>query len=121
MNQSIHRVRVDDLAKVRKFSGQTLGVAVSEQQGLLAMHPAGGSDIRMYPKPDHVPTAYAVVMFRVGDTEAGVGELTERCVQFARYDGMGQDERGITQGGGPFIAAWFEDPAGNVVEALRER
>ena len=37
-----------------------------------------------------------------------------------RYDGMDQDERGITQGG-PFIAAWFKDPAGNILEVLQER
>jgi hypothetical protein len=38
-----------------------------------------------------------------------------------RYDGMDQDERGITRGGGPFIAAWFKDPAGNLLEVLEER
>ncbi len=60
-------------------------------------------------------------MFQVDDIEAAVGELTKRGVQFERYDGMNQDERGITRGGGPFIAAWFKDPAGNIVEVLQER
>jgi hypothetical protein len=52
---------------------------------------------------------------------AAVGELAERGVQLERYDGMGQDKRGITWGGGPFIAAWFKDPAGNILEVLQER
>jgi hypothetical protein len=34
---------------------------------------------------------------------------------------MDQDERGITRGGGAFIAAWFKDPAGNILEVLQER
>jgi hypothetical protein len=66
----------------------------------------------------------------VDDIEAAVGELTKRGFEFERYDGMDQDERGITRGGGPFIAAWFKDPviaawfkdpAGNLLEVLQER
>jgi hypothetical protein len=42
---------------------------------------------------------------------------------FSAYavDDLVQDERGITQGDGPFIAAWFKDPAGNILEVLQER
>ena len=36
-------------------------------------------------------------------------------------DDLAQDERGITLGGGPFIAAWFKDPAGNILEVLQKR
>jgi hypothetical protein len=60
-------------------------------------------------------------MLRVGDIGAAVEELTKGGVEFERYDGMDQDERGITRGGGAFIAAWFKDPAGNILEVLQER
>ena len=36
-------------------------------------------------------------------------------------DDLVQDERGITRSDGPFIAAWFKDPAGNIPEVLQER
>ena len=49
-----------------------------------------------------------------------VHELTERGVQFERYDGFDQDEKGVFRGGGPYIA-WFTDPAGNVLSVLQER
>jgi catechol 2,3-dioxygenase-like lactoylglutathione lyase family enzyme len=111
---------VDDLAQARKFYGETLGVRVSDQHGLLTLHLADGHDIRVYPKPGHIPAAYTILMFQVDDIDAAVGELTKHGVQFERYDGMGQDERGITRGG-PFIAAWFKDPAGNILEVLQER
>ena len=112
---------VDDLAQARKFYGETLGVRVSEQHGLLTLNLAGGHDVRVYQTPGYAPAASTVLMFRVGDIGTTVGELTDRGVQFERYDGMDQDERGITRGGGPFIAAWFKDPAGNLLEVLQER
>ena len=110
---------VDDLAQARTFYGQTLGVRVSEQHGMLILHLADGHDTRVYPKPDHTPATYTILMFQVDDIQAAVGELTKRGVRFEHYDGMDQDERGITRGGGPFIAAWFKDPAGNLIEVLQ--
>ncbi len=111
---------VDDLDQARKFYGEILGIEVSEQHGLLTLNLAGGHDARVYRKPGHTPAAHTVLMFQVDDIEAAVGELTKRGVQFERYDGMDQDERGVTRGAGPFIAAWFKDPAGNILEVLQE-
>ena len=45
------------------------------------------------------------------------GALTARGVEFLRYDGFEQDERGIARAGGPPIA-WFTDPAGNILSVL---
>jgi catechol 2,3-dioxygenase-like lactoylglutathione lyase family enzyme len=109
---------VDDLAQARTFYGQILGVRVSEQHGMLILHLADGHDTRVYPKPDHTPATYTILMFQVDDIQAAVGELTKRGVRFERYDGMDQDEWGITRGGPP-IAAWFKDPAGNLLEVLQ--
>jgi hypothetical protein len=39
---------VDDLAQARRFYGETLGVGVSGQHGLLTLHLAGGHDVRVY-------------------------------------------------------------------------
>ena len=112
---------VDDLAQARQFYSETLGIRVSERYGMLTLHFAGGHDTRVYPKSDYTPATYTVLMIQVDDIEAAVGELAERGVRFERYDGMDQDERGITRGGGPLIAAWFKDPAGNILEVLQER
>lgn len=109
---------VDDLTQARTFYGQTLGIPVSEQHGMLILHLAGGRDTRVLPKPDHTPATYTILMFQVDDIQAAVGELTKRDVRFERYDGMDQDERGITRSGPPF-AAWFKDPAGNILEVLQ--
>lgn len=110
---------VDDIPAARTFYGETLGLAVTEDQGMLTLHIAGGTNILVYPKPSHVPATYTILNFPVDDIERTVDDLSERGVQFARYDGMDQDERGINRGGGPPIA-WFTDPAGNVLSVIEQ-
>ncbi len=111
---------VDDLEKARQFYGETLGIKTSEQYGLLTLHLAGGRDTLVYPKPGHTPAAYTILNFPVDDIDEAVDELTARGVRFERYDGLGQDEKGINRRGGPYIA-WFKDPAGNILSVLQER
>ncbi len=111
---------VDDLEAAAKFYGETLGLKTSEQYGLLTLHLAGGRDTLVYPKPDHVPASYTILNFAVDDIDAAVDELLGRGVQLEKYDGLGQDEKGINRAGGPYIA-WFKDPAGNILAVLQER
>jgi hypothetical protein len=40
-------------------------------------------------------------------------------VEFERYDGMNQDDKGVMREQGPPIA-WFKDPAGNVLSVLEQ-
>jgi len=110
---------VDDIAAARRFYGDTLGLAVSEQDnGLLSLHIAGGRDTIVYPKANHQPATFTILNFPVADIEAAVDELAARAVSFERYDGMGQDEKGISRNpGGPPIA-WFKDPAQNILAVL---
>lgn len=110
---------VDDLDKAREFYGSTLGIQITEQHGLLTLHLAGGRDTLVYPKPDHSPANYTILNFAVDDIDEAVDELSERGVRFERYDGISQDEKGISHGGGPLIA-WFTDPAGNILAVLQE-
>jgi catechol 2,3-dioxygenase-like lactoylglutathione lyase family enzyme len=111
---------VDDVPAARRFYGETLGLKVSEEHGLLTLHLAGDRPTLVYPKPDHTPASFTILNFPVDDIEQAVDALTERGVRFERYDGFEQDERGIMREGGPYIA-WFKDPAGNVLSVLQER
>ena len=109
---------VDDLAQAREFYGGTLGLEVSEADGLLTLKLAGGRDTLVYPKPDFVPATYTILNFPVEDIDAAVEALAAKGVAFERYDGFGQDENGVSRdAGGPPIA-WFKDPAGNILAIL---
>jgi predicted enzyme related to lactoylglutathione lyase len=110
---------VDDVPRAKAFYGETLGLDVSEENGMLTLHIAGGGDILVYPKPNHTPATFTVLNFPVRDIESAVDALAERGVTFERYDGMDIDEKGIFRGSGPLIA-WFTDPAGNVLSVIQE-
>jgi catechol 2,3-dioxygenase-like lactoylglutathione lyase family enzyme len=110
---------VDDVPEARKFYGETLGLRVSEEYGMLSLHIAGARDILVYPKPDHTPATFTILNFPVDDIEKAVDELAERGVRFERYDDSNTDEKGIYRGQGPLIA-WFKDPAGNILSVLQQ-
>jgi predicted enzyme related to lactoylglutathione lyase len=110
---------VDDIDAAQRFYGETLGIETSLDNGILVLQLDGGNrPTILYPKPGHTPAEFTVLNFPVDDVDAAVDALTERGVEFVRYDGFPQDERGIMKGHGPDIA-WFTDPAGNVLSVLK--
>jgi predicted enzyme related to lactoylglutathione lyase len=113
---------VDDVSRARKFYGETLGLKVSEENGLLTLHLAGDRDTLVYPKgKEHTPASFTILNFPVDDIETTVDELTRRGVEFERYPGTetATDDKGIFRGGGPLIA-WFKDPAGNILSVIQQ-
>jgi hypothetical protein len=86
--------------------------------GVVELRLAGDRTTMVYPKPDYTPATYTVLNFIVDDVDAAVDELTARGVEFERYEGLDQDEKGIARGNGPDIA-WFKDPAGNILAVLK--
>lgn len=95
-----------------------LGLEVTEiEQGLDLVYPGGGHSF-VYPKPDHVPAGFTVLYLEVADIDAAVDALAQEGVATVRYEGLGQDGRGVLRGRavdrGPDIA-WVLDPSGNVV------
>lgn len=114
---------VDDLDKAREFYGETLGVKtelLDQEHGLLTLHLAGERPTLVYRSEGFTPASYTMLNFKVDDIDAAVEELSGRGVEFERYEGMPQDEKGVMREGGPLIA-WFKDPAGNTLAVLQER
>ncbi|MBA2451835.1 MAG: VOC family protein [Chloroflexia bacterium] len=111
---------VDDPEKARTFYGETLGLNVTEEYGILTLHITGGWEVIVYPKPDHTPASFTILNFPVDDIDRAVDELVERGVRFERFNGFDQDEKSIFRGGGPLIA-WFKDPADNVLSVLQHQ
>jgi catechol 2,3-dioxygenase-like lactoylglutathione lyase family enzyme len=112
---------VRDLQRAKTFYGRTLGLKVSESDGDLHLHLAGGTTVLVYPKPNHVPATFTILNFPVDSVDRAVEELTKRGVRFEIYDqpGLKTDATGVFRGG-PVIA-WFKDPDGNILSVLEER
>jgi catechol 2,3-dioxygenase-like lactoylglutathione lyase family enzyme len=111
---------VDDIPEAKRFYSETLGLNVSEANGMLHLHIADGGEILVYPKPNHTPASFTILNFPVDDIDKAVDQLAERGVRFERYDDPSMDKQGIHRGEGPYIA-WFKDPAGNILSVLQEK
>ncbi len=109
---------VGDIEAARAFYADTLGLKVTEENGMLTLHLAGERPTLVYPKEDHEPATYTILNFPVDDIDAAVDALMEKGVAFELYEGAPQDEKGIMREYGPPIA-WFRDPAGNVLSVIK--
>ena len=111
---------VKDIAKTKEFYGETLGLKISELDvgaplPLLELHPGGDRPVLIYEKGDLTPANYTILNFPVDDVDAAVDQLAEKGVEFERYEGFDQDEKGIDRSGPAGGIAWFKDPAGNIL------
>lgn len=107
----------NDIPAAKQFYGEVLGLEVTEENGMLTLHLAGGERPHLiYPKDDHVPATFTVLNFPVDDVEAAVDALVARGVTFT-VDERYTDAKGVMRAMGPDIA-WFTDPAGNVLSVI---
>jgi catechol 2,3-dioxygenase-like lactoylglutathione lyase family enzyme len=112
---------VDDISAAIDFYRETLGLDVEELgEALLRLHLIGEHQAIVYLKADHTPAVFTILNFAVPDIERAVDELTGQGVEMIRYEGFGQDERGISRNSGGPPIAWFRDPAGNVLAVLED-
>jgi predicted enzyme related to lactoylglutathione lyase len=111
---------VPDLEVARGFYRDVLGLNVSDVMGMLQLTLPGGTEVIIYDKQDHQPAVFTVLNLSVPDIEQAVDALAERGVELLRYDGFGQDERGIARGEGMPTGGWFADPAGNIIAIMQE-
>ena len=114
---------VDDIAAAERFYRKTLGMEVTESNGMLHLGIGSGKEVLVYPKPNHEPATFTILNFPVPDIDAAVDELSKRGVRFEIYNQgeLKTDSKGIARGGpgkGPTIA-WFKDPAGNFLSVLQ--
>ena len=111
---------VDDVPRAMAFYGQTLGLEVTEDDGMMRLHLAGGAEVIAYPKPNHQPASFTILNFPVPSVDQAVAELTSRGVRFEVYDlpDLKTDAKGICRDPRGPVIAWFKDPAGNILSVL---
>jgi len=108
-------VPTTDLARARAFYVDTLGLPVIDEDPYALGLDANGIMLRVTVVPELRPAGYTVSGWRVDDIAEAVRGLGQRGVDFARYDGMDQDEVGVWTAPTGAKVAWFTDPDGNVL------
>lgn len=121
-NKAFSGFSVGDLGAAKEFYGGILGLDAAQDAMGLTLQLAGGNDIFVYQKDDHVPASYTILNFVVDDIDKAVDELVTKGVKFEQYDFPPMDKKNICRGRaadqGPDIA-WFKDPAGNILSVLQ--
>jgi catechol 2,3-dioxygenase-like lactoylglutathione lyase family enzyme len=108
----------NDIPAAKDFYGSTLGLDVTEEDDNLSLRFPNGHTVFIYPKDNHEPATYTALNIEVDDIDDAVDDLVAKGVTFERYEGFGQDDRGIMRDQGPPIA-WFKDPAGNILSLIK--
>jgi catechol 2,3-dioxygenase-like lactoylglutathione lyase family enzyme len=117
-SQAFAGFSTNDIPAARVFYEQTLGLDVSEDNGILTLRLANGGRVLIYPKDNHEAATYTCLNFPVPNVDEAVDALTAAGITMERYEGMNQDERGIMREYPPPIA-WFKDPAGNILSVIQ--
>jgi predicted enzyme related to lactoylglutathione lyase len=113
---------VRDLQSAKQFYTETLGLNVKDNpMGLIELHFENGTNVVVYPKPNHEAATFTVLNFPVDDIDKAVSELTARGISFEQYKELHTDDKGISRNpNGPAIA-WFKDPSGNIFSILQQK
>ncbi len=108
-------VGASDLDRSRAFYEDALGLSLLEQTAFACVFDAHGTQLRVTGVEDVARPGYTVLGWRVADVAATIDHLVRRGVQFARFAGMDQDDRGVWTTPNGDRVAWFTDPDGNVL------
>ena len=108
-------VGVSDLDAAELFYGGVLGLSLEDVRPFALVADTGASQLRITAVGDVHAAPHTVLGWQVNDIEATVDELVAKGVQFNRYDGLEQDDRGIWTAPGGARIAWFRDSDGNTL------
>jgi catechol 2,3-dioxygenase-like lactoylglutathione lyase family enzyme len=101
--------------KSREFYEKTLGLKFISEDGFALVFDANGTMLRIQKVEAVDPRGYTVLGWNVKNITSEVRNLASLGVNFARYEGMGQDDSGIWISPSGAKIAWFQDPDGNIL------
>ena len=108
-------VGVSDLDAAQRFYGEVLGLVLQDARPFALVHETARSRLRIT-QVDHVTAPpYTVLGWSVSDLEGEIDRLVASGVEFARFEGVDQDDRGIWTAPSGARIAWFHDPDGNTL------
>jgi catechol 2,3-dioxygenase-like lactoylglutathione lyase family enzyme len=105
-------VAVKDLARAKRFYGETLGLDLVEESDQTLEFKTGATSLIVYVSEFAGTNKANAVVWGVGEEiEEIVETLRGKGVEFERYEGM--DYADGIHSDGEFKMVWFKDPDGN--------
>lgn len=105
-----------DAEAARAFYEGQLGLALEADDAYALVYQLAGTELRLSKVPNHTPLPFTVLDWQVANISEAHKALSGKGVEFAIFEGMGQDENGIwTSPDGGARILWFKDPDGNVL------
>jgi catechol 2,3-dioxygenase-like lactoylglutathione lyase family enzyme len=101
--------------RAREFYERVLGLELVADEPWSLVFNARGTMVRIQKVEKLRPQSFTALGFQVPDIVSAVRSLTEKGVEFARYDFLPQDALGIWDAPGGSRVAWFRDPDGNLL------
>ncbi len=109
-------IPVTDIARAKRFYGETLGFKVERDTEGGVMYRAGAGRFFVYPSRFRAG-GHTQLSWLVPDIKAEVRTLKDKGVQFEAYDnipGLTMVDSVVQSGPGVWTA-WFKDPDGNLL------
>lgn len=115
-HQIIAFATIVDVERAKSFYRDTLGLTlINEEPPFALVFNANGVMVRLG-MAKKLPEAHGTVIgWQVPEIEVAIQALTASGVQFERFDGLMQDEKGVWASPTGAKVAWFRDPDGNVL------
>jgi catechol 2,3-dioxygenase-like lactoylglutathione lyase family enzyme len=86
----------NDLKKTKDFYSESLGLDVTEEEGMgLSLNPGKSFMVFIYPKENHEPASFTVLNFQVDDIDSVVDDLIAKGISFETYESFEHDDKGI--------------------------
>ena len=101
--------------RAKTFYREVLGLKLVSEDPFAIVFDSNGTLIRVVGVEKIALAPYTVLGWQVEDIQNIVQGLTNKGVEFERYDFLEQDALGIWSAPGGAQVAWFKDPDGNLL------
>ena len=108
-------VATTDGTRARRFYETVLGLRVISDDAFALALDVNGTMLRVQKVKSLSPALHTILGWAVLDIKGTVDDLQTKGVEFVKYSGMPQDERGIWRSPSGASVAWFKDPDGNTL------
>lgn len=99
----------------KQFYEEVLGLQIISEDDYAIEIKGNGALLRITIVPELNPHPFTVLGFKIDDIDSQVLSLSNKGVEFEKYDTFDQNELGIWTSPSKAKVAWFKDPDGNIL------